>query len=54
MYTNVLLNSDGPVSFHGGDKTDRYKRLSLIPVANLYFTPVYSTHPSPTVSWDVQ
>ena len=55
MYTNVLLNPDGPVSFHlGGDKINGYKRICLLPVANLYFTPVYSTGPSPTVSEDVQ
>ena len=55
MYTNVLLNPDGPVSFHlGGDKADGYKGMFLLPIANIYFTPVYSTDPSPTVSGNVQ
>jgi len=38
----------------GGDEADGYKRKCLLPLANLYFTPVYSTGPSPTVSEDVQ
>ena len=55
MYTNVLLMYDGPVSFYrGGDKADGYKGICLLPLANLYFTSVYSTGPSPTVSEDVQ
>jgi hypothetical protein len=46
---------DVPVSFYPDrDKADGYKRICLLPLANLYFTPVYSTGPSPTVSEDVQ
>ena len=46
---------DVPVSFYqGGEKAARYKRICLLPLANLYFTPVYSTGPSTTVSEDVQ
>jgi hypothetical protein len=46
---------DVTVSFYqGADKADGYTRLCLLPLANLYFTPVYFTGPSPTVSEDVQ
>ena len=55
IYTDILLISDGPVYFYqGGRNADGYKRLSLIPLANLFFIPVHSTDPSPTVSEDVQ
>jgi len=51
MYTKLLLIYDVPVSFYlGGEKADSFKRLCLLPLANQYFTPVYSTGPSPTVS----
>jgi hypothetical protein len=46
---------DVPVSFYEGrNKVDGYKIICLLPLENLYFTPVYSTGPSPTVSEDVQ
>jgi len=55
IYTNILLISDGPVSFYQGvNKDDGYKRFCLLPLANLYFTPVHSIGPSPTVSEDIQ
>jgi len=55
MYKNILLNCDGPVSCYlGGDKADGYKRRCLLPLANLFFTPVYSIGPSSSVSEDVQ
>jgi len=46
-----LLISDGSVSFClGVDKADGYKRKCLLPQANLFFTPIYSSSPSPSVS----
>jgi len=56
MYKNILLISDGPVSCYlGGDKADGCKRRCLLlPLANLFFTLVYSTGPSSSVSEDVQ
>ena len=55
IYTNILLISDGPVSFYlGGDKADSYKRKCLLPQANLFFISVYSTAPSSTVCEDVK
>jgi hypothetical protein len=35
-------------------RADGYKRKFLLAMANLFFTPVYSTGPSPAVSEDVQ
>jgi hypothetical protein len=53
--TSVLLSSDGPVSFYQvGDKADGYNRMCLLPLANLYFPPVYSNGPSSTFAEDVQ
>jgi hypothetical protein len=50
-----MLIFDGPVSFYQGrNKADGYKRICFLPLANVYFTPVYSTGPSPTVSANVQ
>ena len=55
MYTKVLLMYDVPVSFYqDGDKADGYKRKCLLPLTNLFFTPVYSTGLSPPLSEDVQ
>jgi hypothetical protein len=55
MNTNVLMMYDVTVSFYqSADKADGYKRLCLLPLANLCFTAVYSTGPSPAVSEDVQ
>jgi hypothetical protein len=55
IYTNILLISDGPVSFYlGGDKADVCERRCVLPPANLFFTSVCSTGPLPTVSEDVQ
>jgi len=55
MYKNILLISNGPVSSYlGGDKADGYKRKCLLPLANLFFTPVFTTGPSSTLSEDVQ
>ena len=56
MYKNILLISNGPVSSYlGGDKADGCKRRCLLlPLANLFFTLVYSTGPSSSVSEDVQ
>jgi len=54
MYKNILLNCDGPVfCYLGGHKADGCKRSCLLALANLFFTPVYSTGPS-SVSEDVQ
>jgi len=55
MYKNIQVISDGPVSCYlGDDKADGYKRKCLLPLANLFFTPVYSSGPSSSVSEDVQ
>ena len=49
-----MLMYDVPVSFYqGGEKAAGYKRICLLLLASLYFTPVYSTGPT-TVSEDVQ
>jgi hypothetical protein len=55
IYKYILLISDGPVSWYpGGDTADGYKTKCSLLLANVFFTPVYSTGPSPTVSADVQ
>ena len=47
IYKNILLISDGPVSFNpGGDEADGYKRKYLLLPINLFFMSVYSTGPS--------
>ena len=41
-------------SYLGGDNADGYKWKYLLRLANQFFSLVYSTGPSPSVSEDVQ
>ena len=56
IYKNILLIYDVLVScYWGGDyKADGCKCKCLLLLANLFFTPVYSTGPSPAISEYVQ
>jgi hypothetical protein len=51
----IIKKSNGPISFYqGGDKAGGCKRICLLSPANVYFIPVYTTGPSPTVADYVQ
>jgi len=51
----MLVISVRPVSFYlGGEEADGYKSKCLLPLANLFFIPLHSAGPSPTISEDVQ